>query len=561
MDANSALLQIPASISASSSEGAASRSQAGQHPRIGGTRKVFSSVLRTVQQGEDKGRPQQSDDGKSGRVAKSDPKTDRGKPVRDEATRSSEIEGRGSDTKTERRSQSRIDRSEDREDPNRDGGTMQTDIPSEQVRVVDHAVSSQDVLAPPMSLSPDKPDQSSIEDDLVTSSENNETSRSSAMTVLMPSEVGTLVSASDTTVQLSVSPQGATVPLMQQQDQATSIALPMHETSEASPGQVLGPPVGPSIKAVDSEAGEQRETLVQGSQDEKQTASVQPPAEGRRQASPASQELSRRDAGGPELIRPVEQPVQQKQDDAGAHPHRDPHPPLLSSNTAGQERMGKSMDVPPQGLHAGTDSGKAQDFFGSHQEEQQSASGENPWKAQGAMAPSPANLPGEPQTQSMTVGTASSPQPRPVDSRATTPAGSPASVAPTQDIEPFVPTMSRSVVFEVGGADLGRINIRVGIANELVHAHLSSDRSDVGQWLFNGQDRLQSALQSNGLELGQFRVDIDRQNAGRSFQQGSPQDQSRMWQQASNGASREEGFFERHEAGSHSYTGRLNVVA
>jgi flagellar hook-length control protein FliK len=121
--------------------------------------------------------------------------------------------------------------------------------------------------------------------------------------------------------------------------------------------------------------------------------------------------------------------------------------------------------------------------------------------------------------------------------------------------------MNRSVVFEIADPDLGRINIRVAMTNELVHAYLSSDRSEVGQFLINGQDRLQSALQSNGLEMGQFRVDIDRQSAGRSFQQGPPQDQSRMWQQASNGASRETGFFERHEAAGLLYAGRLNVVA
>ena len=121
--------------------------------------------------------------------------------------------------------------------------------------------------------------------------------------------------------------------------------------------------------------------------------------------------------------------------------------------------------------------------------------------------------------------------------------------------------MSRSVVFEIAEPDLGRINIRVAMTNELVHTHLSSDRSDVGQFLFNGQDRLQSALQSNGLEMGQFRVDIDRQSAGRSFQQGPPQDQSHMWQQASNGSSHESGGFERHEAVGLSYAGRLNVVA
>jgi hypothetical protein len=99
------------------------------------------------------------------------------------------------------------------------------------------------------------------------------------------------------------------------------------------------------------------------------------------------------------------------------------------------------------------------------------------------------------------------------------------------------------------------------MTNELVHAHLSSDRSEIGQFLINGQDRLQSALQSNGLELGQFRVDIDRQSAGRSFQQGPPQDQSRMWQPAPNGAPRDTGFFERQDETRLSYAGRLNLVA
>jgi flagellar hook-length control protein FliK len=121
--------------------------------------------------------------------------------------------------------------------------------------------------------------------------------------------------------------------------------------------------------------------------------------------------------------------------------------------------------------------------------------------------------------------------------------------------------MSRSVVFEIAEPDLGRINIRVAMTNELVHAHLSSDRSEVGQFLINGQERLQSALQSNGLEMGQFRVDIDRQSAGRSFQQGPPQDQSRMWQQDGNGTPREAGVFERHEAAGLLYAGRLNLVA
>jgi hypothetical protein len=62
---------------------------------------------------------------------------------------------------------------------------------------------------------------------------------------------------------------------------------------------------------------------------------------------------------------------------------------------------------------------------------------------------------------------------------------------------------------------------------------LSADRLEVGQVFVNGQDRLQAALQANGLDMGQFRVDIDRQSAGRSFQQDSSQEQGHTGNQRS----------------------------
>lgn len=119
---------------------------------------------------------------------------------------------------------------------------------------------------------------------------------------------------------------------------------------------------------------------------------------------------------------------------------------------------------------------------------------------------------------------------------------------------------TRSVVFEVAQPDLGRINVRVAMANELVHTHLSSDRAEVGQFLINGQERLQAALQANGLDMGQFRVDIDRQNAGRSFQQGQPQEQGRTW---NHGLPQPEGDHasEPHDGRRSRPQGMLNLVA
>ncbi|MDF0666400.1 MAG: flagellar hook-length control protein FliK [Nitrospira sp.] len=95
--------------------------------------------------------------------------------------------------------------------------------------------------------------------------------------------------------------------------------------------------------------------------------------------------------------------------------------------------------------------------------------------------------------------------------------------------------MGRSVVFNVAQPDLGHVNIRVAITNDVVHTHLSADRPEVGQFLINGQDRLQAALQANGLDMGQFRVDIDRQSAGRSFHHGPSQEQGQTWDQGSQG--------------------------
>lgn len=95
--------------------------------------------------------------------------------------------------------------------------------------------------------------------------------------------------------------------------------------------------------------------------------------------------------------------------------------------------------------------------------------------------------------------------------------------------------MGRSVVLNLAQPDLGHVNIRVAMTNDVVHTHLSADRPEVGQFLINGQDRLQAAFQANGLDMGQFRVDIDRQSAGRSFHHGPSQEQGQTWDQGSQG--------------------------
>jgi Flagellar hook-length control protein FliK len=125
-----------------------------------------------------------------------------------------------------------------------------------------------------------------------------------------------------------------------------------------------------------------------------------------------------------------------------------------------------------------------------------------------------------------------------------------------------LPAMTRSVVFQVAQPDLGQINIRVAMAaNEMVHTYLSSDRPEVGQFLLNGQDRLQAAFQANGLDMGQFRVDIDRQHGGRWSEQGYPQEQRQGWSQSGSGSERGSRFVEPEDNRDARAYGTLNLVA
>lgn len=157
-------------------------------------------------------------------------------------------------------------------------------------------------------------------------------------------------------------------------------------------------------------------------------------------------------------------------------------------------------------------------------------------------------------TQSQTISAPTAPS-----STVVVPPAQPASSAPDLT-QPLTPSILRSVVLEVDQPELGHVNIRVAMMNESVHAHFSTDRVEVGQFLINGQDRLQTMLQANGLDMGQFRVDIDRQSGGRSFQQGLFHEQGQSGHQGSQGGVKEQA----HGWSDEMYRplqGRLNVVA
>ncbi len=64
--------------------------------------------------------------------------------------------------------------------------------------------------------------------------------------------------------------------------------------------------------------------------------------------------------------------------------------------------------------------------------------------------------------------------------------------------------------------DLGRVRVRVVLADSTVHTHVTTESADLGQFLIGRRDQLESAFHASGLDMGQFKVHIDRQGSGQS---------------------------------------------
>jgi hypothetical protein len=178
----------------------------------------------------------------------------------------------------------------------------------------------------------------------------------------------------------------------------------------------------------------------------------------------------------------------------------------------------KPLSDMPHDRHTGADSAFQSGWDWSGQGGREHAGHEFPSPHYMAATPTPAGLADTTAGEVGTAGTAALAMSRPVETSAVSgPVPAPPVSAPHDTRES--PVITRSVVFEVEQTDLGRVNVRVAMAHDTVHAYLSTDRPDLGNALMNGQDRLQSALQASGLEMGQFRVHIDRQSAGSGGQE------------------------------------------
>ena len=65
--------------------------------------------------------------------------------------------------------------------------------------------------------------------------------------------------------------------------------------------------------------------------------------------------------------------------------------------------------------------------------------------------------------------------------------------------------------------DSGPLSVRISMTDQTVHTQFTTDRNDLGTFLFTRQDQLQQSLSKSGLELGQFQVHIDQQGRQEAF--------------------------------------------
>lgn len=82
--------------------------------------------------------------------------------------------------------------------------------------------------------------------------------------------------------------------------------------------------------------------------------------------------------------------------------------------------------------------------------------------------------------------------------------------------EPGGPGGVQSLLIELRPADLGAVHLRVVLANQTVHAHVTTEHADLGQYLMARQGQLETALNSAGMDMGQFRVLVDRHGQGQA---------------------------------------------
>ncbi len=100
-----------------------------------------------------------------------------------------------------------------------------------------------------------------------------------------------------------------------------------------------------------------------------------------------------------------------------------------------------------------------------------------------------------------------------IDGAAKVVAAAPVAALPT---EPAGGASVQSLHLEVERPDLGGVQVRVVLADQTVHAKVTTGQVEVRDFLVARQDQLAVGLKASGLEMGEFQVDVDPQGRGQS---------------------------------------------
>lgn len=100
-----------------------------------------------------------------------------------------------------------------------------------------------------------------------------------------------------------------------------------------------------------------------------------------------------------------------------------------------------------------------------------------------------------------------------IDGAAKVTAAAPVTALPA---EPAAAPAVQSLHLEVERPDIGGVQVRVVLADQTVHAKVTTGQVEVRDFLIAKQDQLAVGLKASGLEMGDFQVDVGSQGRGQS---------------------------------------------
>ena len=523
MDMNLIASQIKTPTSSSPSDGTASLASTAQSPNSANTRKSFSSVLHRAYQEKSRLKAQKS----NGTQSQDGPNTETRKThtsdVESHSSQPEDSQPRSTETSTGRTQDNQKDESTRPVGDDRDTSLIEfgnDSVSQEQLLALMQTPTPGTVITQPAFLEPVKTNE-----EVVTTSEDGQATAQTVIPMFVSIPTTENPDVAVPANQRDLSSSDTTTPATQYSEQPSPEEALSDSRNQLSQGPELEPPTHPDV-SLHRTMATRGETIQAVEQHEPATEESNHLYD---QTSQLHPEQSLRDTIASPLTSRADRSLEEVQVQRPAPSQAETTVRSLPENEASNSKPAPEL---PHSWQSFSDLEQQSDMQWFAREDKQHERGETSLPQGASIQNRRLHESNSPAASALTVGTVAQPMPRSLDIHAVPPATPAQPMTATHDVSDMpMPAMTRSVVLEVEQPDLGRINVRVSMTNEQVHTHFSSDRSEVGQLLINGQDRLQSALQANGLDMGQFRVDIDRQSAGRSFQQGQPQEQGRTWYQ------------------------------